>query len=223
MQLLVGKTLSRFESVGAYLADSLTKEARWLPATPANMQSVGNRFMAQPKSGFKYKIYKQAASGRVHYYDQIGQALYSYEEPAPLLRWTITSATSTIAGYACQRASTTFAGRQFEAWFTREIPVAEGPYKFSGLPGLIVKISDTRHYYVFELTRLVTPPTPETIELPAADAAIRTTKALFREGKRDYEATLTEKLAAKGHQVSEQDRREYQLKLKKRNNPLELR
>ncbi|MDR2126438.1 MAG: GLPGLI family protein, partial [Prevotellaceae bacterium] len=37
-------------------------------------------------------------------------------------------------------------------WFTNEIPVKEGPWKFNGLPGLIVKVYDTQEHYDFELT-----------------------------------------------------------------------
>ena len=37
------------------------------------------------------------------------------------------------------------------AWFTSEIPISEGPWKFHGLPGLIVKLHDTKRHYEFEL------------------------------------------------------------------------
>ncbi|MFY1045776.1 GLPGLI family protein [Chryseobacterium sp. GP-SGM7] len=39
----------------------------------------------------------------------------------------------------------------YNAWFTNEIPISEGPYKFSGLPGLIVKIEDTKKQHIWEL------------------------------------------------------------------------
>jgi GLPGLI family protein len=45
----------------------------------------------------------------------------------------------------------TYAGRDYKAWFTNEIPVSDGPYKFYGLPGLIVEIEDSKKQYTFEL------------------------------------------------------------------------
>jgi GLPGLI family protein len=74
-----------------------------------------------------------------------------YSEPVPKQNWKITNETKEIAGYKCQKATCTFRGRHYIAWFTREIPVKEGPWKFNGLPGLIVKIYDTHEHYDFEL------------------------------------------------------------------------
>jgi len=51
-----------------------------------------------------------------------------------------------------QKATTSFAGRQYIAWFTPEIPVPDGPYKFNGLPGLIIEIADLKDHYHFKLT-----------------------------------------------------------------------
>lgn len=42
-------------------------------------------------------------------------------------------------------------GRKWTAWFTAEIPIQDGPYKFHGLPGLIVKIEDEAKSHSFEL------------------------------------------------------------------------
>ena len=49
------------------------------------------------------------------------------------------------------RAETTFAGRKWYAWFTQEIPFQDGPYKFKGLPGLIIKVEDAKGDYSFDL------------------------------------------------------------------------
>ena len=47
-----------------------------------------------------------------------------------------------------------FRGRKWTAWFTQNIPIPEGPYKFSGLPGLIVEIYDSQNHYHYELTKV---------------------------------------------------------------------
>lgn len=48
-----------------------------------------------------------------------------------------------------EKATTVFRGRTYEAWFTPDIPVSDGPWKFSGLPGLILEVHDSKNHYVF--------------------------------------------------------------------------
>mgnify|MGYP003613018769 CR=1 FL=1 len=39
------------------------------------------------------------------------------------------------------------------AWFTTDLPYQDGPYKFTGLPGLIVKVEDAQGEYSFDLMK----------------------------------------------------------------------
>lgn len=72
-----------------------------------------------------------------------------YEEPQPMFAWTMSADTMTVSGYLCQRADTDYRGRHWTVWFTPEIPVDCGFWKFSGLPGLILKAEDNERYYSF--------------------------------------------------------------------------
>ena len=75
---------------------------------------------------------------------------YRYTEPWPSMQWTLESEKQTICGYQCQKATCHWRGRDYEAWFTSAIPMKSGPWKFGGLPGLIMKIYDTKHLYTWE-------------------------------------------------------------------------
>ena len=77
-----------------------------------------------------------------------------YTESVPKQQWTLKDEQQTIHGYRCQKATCRWRGRDYEAWFTSEIPIQRGPWKFGGLPGLIVKISDAKKEYNFELVKL---------------------------------------------------------------------
>ena len=68
----------------------------------------------------------------------------------PSQKWTLTSDTQTVLGHKCQKATCHWRGRDYEAWFTSAIPLKSGPWKFGGLPGLIMKIYDTKHLYTWE-------------------------------------------------------------------------
>ena len=77
-----------------------------------------------------------------------------YTESYPQQAWTLCGDTLTICGYLCQKAVCSYRGRDFEAWFAPDIPVKEGPWTFGGLPGLILKVQDTKRLYVFECVRI---------------------------------------------------------------------
>lgn len=62
--------------------------------------------------------------------------------------------TLTIAGYLCHKANTLFAGRQYRVWYNTDVPMPYGPYKFFGLPGLVMKIEEENGLFVWELNKL---------------------------------------------------------------------
>lgn len=65
--------------------------------------------------------------------------------------WTIESQKEKILGYNAQKAVTNFQGRKWIAWFTNEIPIQDGPYRFYGLPGLILKLEDSKGDHTFTM------------------------------------------------------------------------
>jgi GLPGLI family protein len=54
-------------------------------------------------------------------------------------------------GVLIQKATGTYKGRTYIAFFVPQIPINLGPYKFDGLPGLIVSLKDTDSNYVYYL------------------------------------------------------------------------
>ena len=50
--------------------------------------------------------------------------------------------TKKIGNFLCQKAVSNFRGRDYVAWFAKDIPVHAGPWKFYGLPGLILEVYD---------------------------------------------------------------------------------
>ena len=77
-----------------------------------------------------------------------------FTEPCPPQQWTLHSETKTILEHHCQKATCHWRGRDFVAWFAPDIPVKRGPWRFNGLPGLILKLYDTDRFYTFEAVGL---------------------------------------------------------------------
>lgn len=79
------------------------------------------------------------------------------DEGAQHLNWILKDDTKIISGYECQRASVFFRGRNYEAWFTTEIPLPYGPWKLGGLPGLILEVYDDRKEISFTAEKITIP------------------------------------------------------------------
>lgn len=123
----------------------------------ATFQSGGARSfnreqMEGLRSNINYSVEKDKKTQKMMFKDRIGRDVYTYEEDRPL-NWKILSETTKIGDYKVQKAETEFGGRKWTAWFTTDLPYQDGPYKFGGLPGLIVKAEDDKGDYSFDLMK----------------------------------------------------------------------
>ena len=174
MTLLIGEQVSSFfsESVEAFYQlskhFSSVADLQTYAADPANM----------PRSAFLYRIFKNYPEGKITTTDHIPSDSYLYTENLPLFDWKIKEDTTNISGYKVQQATTNFGSREWVAWFSLEIPYSDGAYKFNGLPGLILKIHDTRNHYLFEMVSIEIPEEKTPI-LFTERTYIRTTKEGF--------------------------------------------
>ena len=219
MILRISNGMSCFQSKVKYMQDSIGASLSYLPVQE-KLNKEGPLWSKLGKTSIYYSIFKEPAKDLVFYHDGIGSEDHQYQERAPLFHWKIMPEKKTIAGYECQQAFTVFGGRMFEAWFTRDIPVSEGPYKFHGLPGLIVKIRDTHDNYVFELLSFENNPKSFAISINSSAPLLK--KSKFLQAKYNDDLTFLDRMASVGNQIPESMRNTYLAKLKRRNNPLEL-
>ena len=91
---------------------------------------------------------------KLNHYEGIFGDYYVYTEELPEFDWKISNETDEICGYRCRRATAEFRGRTWDAWYAEEIQISNGPLKFGGLPGLILKIEDEKKEHIFEAIQL---------------------------------------------------------------------
>ena len=102
-----------------------------------------------------YVIYKERTKGEIISTDVHGNLRILYTEPLAPQEWIINSEeVATIIGYKCQMATTVFRGRTYFAYFSTEIPTSEGPWKFNGLPGVVLKVESEDGQISFEAVGL---------------------------------------------------------------------
>ena len=219
--LITDKKASAFADELFFKQDSLVNKYENMTMNENNMSLFTSQFLQMPKPNFSFSIYKKYSSKEIIFLEEINKVKYFYAESTSLLNWTITSNTKIIAGYTCQKATVSFGGRLWEAWFTKEIPISDGPYKFCGLPGLIIQANDSKIQYIFSLTAIVHSPPTTAVALPIKNV-VETTKESFVQAKKAYELSIPSRMAARGTAVPESLIRSYNERLKKNNNKIEL-
>jgi GLPGLI family protein len=108
------------------------------------------------------QIYKNFAKKQMRLRELAMMEVYVSEEPTmPKFKWKMTGKKRKIGEYDCQEATTSFRGRDWSVWFTTQIPVSDGPWKFYGLPGLIIEAEDSKKEFAFRLTSIEYPYNPQ--------------------------------------------------------------
>lgn len=96
------------------------------------------------------KLYFRKDSNLYYINSSVNRLNYSFEDNAPEISWKLLDEEKVIDNYKAKKATTNLFGRTWEAWYTEEIPVSYGPYKFQGLPGLILDLRDSEGFFHFE-------------------------------------------------------------------------
>lgn len=72
-----------------------------------------------------------------------------------LFKWKmVDSVKKTILNYECMMATCTFRGRDYQAFYTDKLPFFTGPWKLSGLPGVILEAKTTDDRFTFVAYKL---------------------------------------------------------------------
>ena len=154
-QLLIGQHMTKYSSWFVEVADS--QRVEWARKNP-HAQSVpnGTWWMRGKVPGiwseYQYSnIFIHGDTLNEWAVMPMGQEWpQRYEEKWSGQEWTLEEDTASFLGHPCQKASCRWRGRDYVAWFAPDIPIRRGPWKFGGLPGLIMKIHDVDSLYVFE-------------------------------------------------------------------------
>lgn len=149
---------------------------------------------------FVYRDLKEKRASNYHALPLKKDYAIVYEEAQPKFNWEIRDETLQIFGYLCQKAETSYAGRNWTVWFCPEIPIDCGLWKFAGLPGLIMKAEDDELYYSFSCIGIER--TEESIDLPIGITRQRLKRDVFRRVEREhYSSPIQNSDREKGYMI----------------------
>lgn len=94
------------------------------------------------------KFYKDYSTNKLVYNEIQGSKLIVINESIDIFEWAIVPQKDTvIMSVKCQMAKTKFRGRVYEAFFSPSLHAKGGPWKFDGLPGVILAVRSTDDYF----------------------------------------------------------------------------
>lgn len=103
-----------------------------------------------PNRAVSMYVFKDFETMEKTVYDDFSDQFAKYKEPFEEMLWEVMAdSTKTVLGYECMIATTSYHGRDWTAWFTPKIPVHDGPWKFAGLPGVILMASESQGIHSF--------------------------------------------------------------------------
>lgn len=172
-------------------------QSEFQKATVGGATSTDFRGKSFPKTKFPYTIIQ--SNQNTQYFERIGMTMLSYKEPT-INNWKLIDEVKIINTISCKRAEINYKGRNWIAWYSTDIPIPYGPYKFNGLPGLIIKIRDDKGEYDFELVKSVSRNNLKgkisTVSKLRYDGAKETTRARLQETKKNSINNLIGTLAS---------------------------
>lgn len=143
MILDISKEEVKFYPYTIYLTDSLAKH---------------NKMPDKMSPNLNIRLKRKVGSNENFNYHTPSSTYYYLVKTTDIQDWKLSPEKKMIGEFSVQKATTEFGGRQWEAWFCSYLPFPQGPYKFQGLPGLILEIKDTKGDYHFSFVKNINHP-----------------------------------------------------------------
>ena len=198
--LKIGKESSLFFSEAAYKSDSIMTQ------NDKNGEKIN--FKNLPKDMLGIFIKKNIKSESLFCYSfEFISNQFKYKE-SPNFRWEITNKSKNILGKYVILAKTSYAGREYEAYFSPEIAIQDGPYKFFGLPGLILEIYDTKFDHHFLAIGISTTSNIDVNHILENEKFLEVSKPKYVKMKKDFEQAPLNEMKAMMSQSNITERRD---------------
>lgn len=153
LQYKMDSTEAGYEKVNMIL-DITPKQVKFYGKDLAIRDSLNKKF----GTNFSYTdMTGQVVKRKINSFDNenfinIKNGYYTFKT-TDKINWTIADEIKKVENYTLQKATTKFGGRSWTAWFCKDIPFNEGPFKLRGLPGLIFELSDAKKNFLYTLVK----------------------------------------------------------------------
>ena len=167
-----------------------TRDTKTFPSFLERLEQGATELSYVPTDKHGNMFYKDFAEQRLFIRQLVWGRAFLSSEPLPFQNWALLPDSTILLNFHCRKAVTRFRGRIYEAWFCPSIPIRDGPWKFHGLPGLILQVADAQREIIMIAESLQIPAyTGNELQKPAHG------RLISFEDLKHIEETETEKLA----------------------------
>ncbi len=188
--LQLGSNQSKYFKYATYQMDSVVYKLDIYNMSRQEFTNIFNKYQMSPGSSFM--LVKNYSEKSIDFYERIFMDSYVCPDSVAF-DWQLENDTLSVCGYLCRKARTSFRGRNWTAYYTDEIPVSDGPWKFSGLPGLILKVEDTDKEHIF---------TAISIRNANGDIYVEKKSSLFKTNRKQFNKQLKEYMEDPGNIIT---------------------
>lgn len=142
--LQIGNRIGKFYDYSSYQTDSIIQ-------TNCTDKIVSKYKLREQRNAFFFDqtVYQNNPKGKITVQSVITPNFYNYEENRIPVKWVMEEGEDTVCGYSCRIARGEYGGRTWIVKYAPEIPTQNGPWKLTGLPGLILDAIDTEGIHHF--------------------------------------------------------------------------
>lgn len=107
-----------------------------------------------PKGEKIHCVFKDYSRNELFNKQEIANKFFTIRDSLTVFNWEIKESKKEILGYSCQLATMKFRDRDYSAWFSPDLPIG-GPWKYDGLPGMILAIKSDDSFIEFQATAIL--------------------------------------------------------------------
>lgn len=98
---------------------------------------------------------KNTQTGISLFSEKLFSLIFYVSDSAHNMKWELLNDTARVLNELCLTAKTTFRGREYIAYYAPKYPISNGPWKFGGLPGLILLVKSTDNYVEWRAEKII--------------------------------------------------------------------
>lgn len=141
---------------------------------------------------FQYVFYKNLDEKEIYYQDfMMGGKKVTIKDNTFPIEWKSGGKGEQVLGYKTMEAIGEFRGRNYKVLYSPDIPINNGPYKFDGLPGLILKVQSDDDMVSFEAKSIEFKTNASELSNPFSDEKSISWEAYRQQYKKWFKRTET--------------------------------